>query len=223
MHWWQSEPDWPLFFYLKIKERKAVKAVSNILLGLIILLSVVACKDERSELGDKYFKSGDYQKAIDAYTEYLRLEPTHIKSLYNRGRAFEELGKHEEALQDFNKVLKEDPQNANALLSLATDYYYRLQDYENTIYYAQKVLKVEESAMAHTLIGKGQQKLGNLKEALAAYNNAISVNKEYADAYISRGSLRTYLKQYSRACTDFKLASSLGATNADALVKKYCN
>jgi len=200
-----------------------VKAVSNILIGLSLLLSVVACKDERSKLGDQYFKGGEYEKAIDAYTEYLRLEPTHIKSLYNRGRAYEELGKHQEALEDFNKVLKEDPQNANALLSLASDYFHRLQDYENTIFYAQKVLKVEESALAHTLIGKGQQKLGNLEEALAAYNNAISVNKEFADAYISRGSLRTYLKQYSRACTDFKLASSLGATSADKLVKKYCN
>lgn len=199
-----------------------MKAASNVLLCLTILLSVVACKDERSELGDKYFNNGNYQKAVDAYTEYLRLEPTHIKSLYNRGRAYEELGKYEEALADFNKVLKEDPQNGNALLSLASDYYYRLQDYENTIFYAQKVLKVEESAMAHTLIGKGQQKLGNLQEALAAYNNAISVNKEYADAYISRGSLRTYLKQYSRACTDFKIASSLGATSADQLIKKYC-
>jgi len=193
------------------------------LLLVVVGLMFSSCKDERSELGDRYFRNGEYEKAIDAYTEYLRLEPTHIKSLYNRGRAYEELGKHAEALEDFNKVLKEDPQNANALLSLTSDYYYRLQDYENTVFYAKKVLKVEESAMAHTLMGKAHQKLGDLEEAIAAYNNAISVDKEYADAYISRGSLRVYLNQISRACADFRIAESLGAANGEKLLEKYCN
>jgi len=193
------------------------------LLFVVIGLIFSSCKDERSELGDRYFKNGQYDKAIDAYTEYLRLEPTHIKSLYNRGRAYEETGRHAEALEDFKKVLKEDPQNANALLSLTSDYYYRLQDYENTVFYAKKVLKIEESAMAHTLMGKGHQKLGNLKEAMAAYNNGISVNKEYADAYVSRGSLRVYLNQISRACADFRIAESLGAVNGEKLLQKYCN
>ncbi|MDX1628067.1 MAG: tetratricopeptide repeat protein [Fulvivirga sp.] len=199
-----------------------VKVVRNIILFSLILIGAMACKDERSELGDQYFKRGEYQKAIDAYTEYLRLEPTNIKSLYNRGRAYEELGKYSKAIEDFNRVLKEDPENTNALLSIASDYYYRQQDYENTIYYADKVISVEESAMAHTLKGKAYQKLGQLKEAMAAYNAAISVDKEYADAYISRGSLRIYLNQRSRACTDFKIANSLGALNGEELLEKYC-
>jgi len=186
------------------------------------MLVVVACKDERSEHGDMYFKNGQYEKAIDAYTEYLRLEPTHLKSLYNRGRAYEELGQYTEALEDFNAVLKEDPQNINALLSVTSDYYYRQQDYENTIFYAEKVLKIDESAMAHTLKGKAFQKLGKLNEAMAAYNAAISVDDEFADAYISRGSLKIYLNQKSRACADFRMAANLGVESADDLVSKYC-
>ena len=105
---------------------------------------------------------------------------------------------------------------------MAADYYYRLQDYENTIYYAEKVLAVDESAMAYTLKGKAYQKLGQINEAMAAYNAAISVDREYVDAYISRGSLRVYLKQYDRACADFKIAKSLGAVHADELLERYC-
>jgi len=200
-----------------------VKIIKSLVAVLLVVVAVTACKDERSELGDKHFRNGQYEEAIKAYTEYLRLEPTHIKSLYNRGRAYEELGKYSEALEDFNKVLKEDPQNANALLSITSDFYYRQKDYENTIYHAEKVLKIEESAMAHTLMGKAHQKLGNLKEAMAAYDAAISVDKEYADAYVSRGSLKVYLNQRGRACTDFKLAESLGAANGKSLLGKYCN
>ncbi|UII24060.1 tetratricopeptide repeat protein [Fulvivirga ligni] len=197
----------------------------NILVvGFLIALTIFSsCKDERSDLGDKYFKSGEYDKAVKAYTDYLHLEPTHIKSLYNRGRAYEELGQHDKAIADFNKVIKEDPLNASAYLSLASDFYYRLHDYENTIFYAEKALKYnEDNATAHTIKGKAFQKLGKLEEAMSAYNDAISVDKEFADAYLSRGLLRIHLKQTSRACTDFKLAKSLGSSSADQVVSKYC-
>ena len=188
-----------------------------------LLLATGACKDERSDLGDQHFKNGEYKKAIAAYTEYLTLEPTHIKSLYNRGRAYEELGEYEKALADFRKVLKEDPVNANAYLSVTSDYYHRQNDYENTIFYAEKTLKLNENnPAAHTLKGKAYQKLGKLNEAMAAYNAAISVNRDYADAYLSRALLRIHLKQTSRACADLKVAESLGATNASGVLKKYC-
>ncbi|WP_185113995.1 tetratricopeptide repeat protein [Fulvivirga imtechensis] len=197
--------------------------MKNIFIALLCFAVITGCKDERSDLGDKHFKNGEYKEAVKAYTEYLRLEPTHVKSLYNRGRAYEELGEYEKALADFNKVVKEDPLNTNAYLSITSDYYYRQQDYENTIFYAEKVLaQNENSVIAHTLKGKAYQKLGKLQEAMAAYNAAISVDKEYADAYLSRGLLRVHLNQISRACADFQMAASLGSDKAKAVSKKYC-
>lgn len=189
----------------------------------LLLISLGSCKDESSDLGDQYFKKGEYQKAIDAYTEFLKYEPGHVKSLYNRGRAYEELKQYDKALQDFNEVIKKDPANANAYMSIASDYYYRQKDYENTVFYAEKALDADENnAVAYTLQGKGYQKLGKLQEALNAYNSAISVDKEYVDAYLSRGYLRIYQKQTSRACADFRVAASLGSDNANKLVKRFC-
>lgn len=198
--------------------------MKNILLvtGLIILL-LTGCGDESSTVGDAYYKKGDYEQAVAAYTEYLRLDPTHIKSLYNRGRAYQELGEHEKAMADFNAVIKEEPNNTNALLSLANDFYYRQRDYENAIFYADKVLANDENnEVAYNLKGQAYQRLGKLTEAMEAYNNALSVNDQFAEAYISRGSLRLYLKQQGRACTDFQMARNLGAEGANDLLKKYC-
>jgi tetratricopeptide (TPR) repeat protein len=184
---------------------------------------ITGCKDERSNVGDAYYKKGQYQEAIDSYSEYLILEPTHIKSLYNRGRAYQEIGEHEKAVQDFNKIIQEDPTNVNALLSLANDFYYRQKDYENAIFYADKILKQDENnEVAFNVKGKAYQKLGKLSEAMEAYNNAISVNQQYGDAYVSRGSLRLYLKQMNKACSDFQLAKSLGEKGVDELLNKYC-
>lgn len=196
----------------------------HILIAFLLLTIFTSCKDESSNEGDKYFQQGKFEEAVKAYTEYLRLEPTDVKSLYNRGRAYEELGEYDKAIADFRKVIKEDPLNINAVLSLASDYYYRQKDYENTIFYADNALKLNEnSPVAHTLKGKAYQKMGKLKEAMAAYHAAISVDKEYADAYLSRGLLRIHVNQKAKACADIKMAESLGSDKAKEVQKKYCN
>ena len=50
----------------------------------------------------KYLK----KKAIELYTESLKLKPNDTKSLYRRGRAYEELKDFDNAVSDFNKVLE---------------------------------------------------------------------------------------------------------------------
>jgi tetratricopeptide (TPR) repeat protein len=190
---------------------------------ILVILTLFSCKNENSKNGDLFFSRGEYEKAVEAYTIYLNTEPRDVKTIYNRGRAYEELGRYELALKDFNRVLKVDPLNVNAYLSITSDYYGRLNDFENTIFYAEKVLKFDETnAQAFTLKAKALQKLGRVQEALTAYNAAISVDKEYADAYLSRGSLRLVGNQKNSACSDFKIAKSLGDEKAEELIKKYC-
>ena len=192
-----------------------------ILIFSISAILFAGCSNDQSDLGDRYFRKGSYDQAVAAYTEYLRLNPTDLKTLYNRGRAYQELGKDEKALEDFQKVIKQDPTNVNALLSVANDYFVRLRDFENAIFYADKVLKQNPNAAAFTLRGKSLQKLGQLTEAMEAYNDALSTNDSYADAYLSRGSLFIYLNRNDRACSDFQNARALGL-DVDQYIEKYC-
>lgn len=192
--------------------------------GILFLIFFIACKDERSNEGDRYYARGEYEKAVQSYNEYISLNPEHIKSIYNRGRAYEELGEYEKAMKDFQHVLKREPNHVRALLSVANDYYVRKKDYENAIFYADKALEHDKkNALAFILKGRAQQKLGQLTPALSSYNNAISVNKNYADAYISRGSLRLAANQPDKACNDFETAAALGSEQATQLLSKYCN
>ncbi|MGK7388865.1 MAG: tetratricopeptide repeat protein [Candidatus Cyclobacteriaceae bacterium M2_1C_046] len=192
------------------------------LIGILFLI-LSGCKDERSDLGDKYYERGEYKKAIESYNEYINLNPEHLKSIYNRGRAYEELGQYDQAVQDYRHVLKNDPENVRALLSMAKYYYSQEDDYENAIFYVDKALKIDDkNAMAYVIRGRANQKLGNIQEALSDYNNAIAVNRDYADAYLSRGSLRFAVNNKTKACADFKTASALGSAQADELLEKYC-
>ncbi len=51
-----------------------------------------------------------------------------------------------------------------------------------------------------------QVKLGNLQEAIVAYDEAIRINPQYVDAYNDRGVVRSALGNFSEGITDFEQA-----------------
>ncbi|UXX79280.1 tetratricopeptide repeat protein [Reichenbachiella carrageenanivorans] len=191
---------------------------------MILVLAVVlfACENEERSKGDELYNEGKYSEAIKAYDEYIGLHPTHVKSIYNRGRSYEELGKFQKAFEDFEAVLEIDKKNTSALLSLAK-YYYRDQKFEKAKYYAELAVKENVNlAQAHFWLGRSRHQLGMFAEALTAYNNAINLDRELGEAYLYRGAIKMQSSRNKSACADFKSAKDLGVKEASAAEKKYC-
>ncbi len=194
----------------------------NYLLLVLILISTACSKSSESDVADQYFKQGNYDKAIASYDAFLKLDPENIKSLYNRGRAYEELGKFDKAISDYHSVLEIDPVNVNANLSIGKNFY-REKEYDKASLFFDKVTKSDsENYTAHFFKGRALSKMGLLKDALESYNHAINVNKNYGDAYFSRATLYRYLKNNKKACNDFKLAHALGLKEAKTALDRYC-
>lgn len=187
----------------------------------IFFVALGACKDEDAYLGDRYFNSKEYQKAIDAYTKYLELKPFNIKSIYNRGRAFEELGRYTEAVNDFNKVLKLEPNHVQSRLSVVNDLY-RKKLYKDAIYQCDLVLKHSQNKMAYFMRARGNQKIGKTGSAMDDYNATIALDQEFGEAYFYRGTLKIYKRLKQSACNDFKIAESLDIVAASKARKDYC-
>ena len=62
-------------------------------------------KDE----GNKAFKSGDYNQAIEHYTKAIELDSTNPTYYSNRSGAQFNLGKFQDALNDAQKCIEVDP------------------------------------------------------------------------------------------------------------------
>lgn len=189
---------------------------------MILIILVSACNSQVSRDADAMFIQGDYKAAIAAYDEYLATKPKDIKSIYNRGRAYEELGQIEKAKADFIRVLDIDVDNVNANLSMGK-YWYNKNDFKQAINYFDKVIKVDSNEeSAYLLKGRSLHKMGNLKEANRNYNVVVDINNKNEEAYLYRGALRISLNQTRRACDDFTRARELGSEEAAAAFRKYC-
>lgn len=199
----------------------AVNRLGGFIFLMVALIS--GCKDEDAVKGDQLFQKGRYEEAIAAYNEYLELNPSHIKSIYNRGRAYEELGQYDKALASFKEVLDIDEKNTAALMSVG-QHYYRENDYPNAVFYLDKAVTVDNSnARAFFLLGRSYHLQGMVREAMEAYDSAISLNDNLGEAYLYRGALKAHLNRMSAACNDFKMAKSLEVRDADEALSRYCN
>lgn len=187
-----------------------------------LVAGLMACSDENSLLGDTYYNEGKYEDAISAYNDFLKLNPRHTKTIYNRGRCYQELGEYEKAIEDFNLVLKYDQRNESAWLSLGQEMY-RTEDFKSAMFYSDKVLEINRNnTMAYYLKARSSQKLGNLRDALNNYNTVINLDPDFGEAYLHRGSVNLYFKRQSLACKDLSKARELDVPGAAEAYSKNC-
>jgi tetratricopeptide (TPR) repeat protein len=190
-------------------------------LGLLFT-GLLSCSNEDSLQGDVYFKNQQYEEAVQAYTDYLKIKPRHIKSLYNRGRSYQELEKYDLAIEDFKAVLKLDPQNESAFLSIGQEMY-RNEDYKSTLYYCNHVIELNKSSsMAYYIKARTLHKQGKFRDAMQNYDKTINLAPDMGEAYLHRGALNLLMKKGTEACNDLKKAASLNVEGAQEALEMNC-
>ena len=66
-------------------------------------------KDQWFNEGRTYHQAQQYQKAIDAYSRAIALDPSYVWAYYNRGNAYSDLKQYKEAVADYDRALALDP------------------------------------------------------------------------------------------------------------------
>ncbi|HRN70781.1 MAG TPA: tetratricopeptide repeat protein, partial [Candidatus Woesebacteria bacterium] len=121
------------YFLTKLIESKNYKTIGYLLLTFLIIgltartlwrnsewknvdtLWVATGKTSPSDpkthnnLGDMYARHGDMNKAIESFSEAIRLNPNYAAAWYNRGNTYKHMQKDDEALKDFQVAVEKDP------------------------------------------------------------------------------------------------------------------
>jgi len=155
--------------------------------------------------GNAQFKRQEWERAIDAYSRALAIEPTNTTYLLNRCNARLRFGELDLALQDVEQAVSHNPDayaynlRGNVWLSLR-------QPDEAIASYSLAISLDPNFSRAFSNRGRTYYEANNIDSAIADYNQAIRLDPTNPGAYNDRGYAYLDLHQLEQAIQDFDKA-----------------
>ena len=161
----------------------------------------------------------DASKAIELYSQAIKINPAYYKAYNNRGILKMNNENEKGAMEDYNKAIELNPNYANAyynraILKSKGDRKGAMDDYDKAIelcpnyakaYYNRAILK---------------NKKGDRKGAIDDYNKAIALEPNYAKAYNNRADLLRITGKLENAMADINIAIEKDNTDFVAYITR---
>ena len=100
------------------------------------------------EKGNIFFKSKNYERAIDLYNEAIKLAPDQEVLYSNKGTCLKCLGRYKEAIKDYKKSLEINPKNVKNIKRLESVYLI-LGNYGESLILLEKCANLEPRESSH--------------------------------------------------------------------------
>jgi len=166
-----------------------------------------------------YEAVGKPEMAADDLKRALTFEDGDYELYYNSGRLYFELQRYNDGLDMINKSLA---------LYTKSDIVYRLlsrtqmalDDLSSALIAADKALSIKDSPENFFYHGQVVEKMKNYDQAETDYNNAITGNNRYTEAYLALAKLRLHTKKLTPAMETCNSLLSFAPGNKEALLTR---
>ncbi len=193
----------PALLRRMIKEFKVYQAV----MWLIIVIFAVLAYQRNCVWADK-------MKFLE---DMARHAPNKPRVLYHLAYGYDEIGKKDLAIDIFNQVINQNPDDAQAYHNRGFFYLLNdkldlaLADFNKAIDFAPNFIK------AHYNRGQVYQKKEQYDLALNDYQFALDLMPSYVDVYNNRGNIYKKLGKYDLALNDYQKSLEFNSRNAEVL------
>lgn len=170
--------------------------------------------DQLSSRIEQYQKTAfiveaDFQKVPSALPEDKYLSYLY----YQRGYLYANLKMYEQAIEDYQRALKLEPQAAYLHNSLGILYFDTGRSEEAIQHYLEAIKWDPSQPYYYSNTGLAYERLGAFDEAEQYYNLAIETDEQYAEAYNSRANIHYNRQEYQKAELDYLRALELEPDN----------
>ncbi len=117
----------------------------------------------KAELGNAYYDAGQYEKAAEAYRASLDLQPDNPSVETDLATCYHYLGRHDQALDLFDKVLKQHPGFTQALFNKGVVLQAGKRDLPGAIAAWEEVLRTDPGFARQADL---ERKIGELKSGM---------------------------------------------------------
>lgn len=165
-------------------------------------------------LGVSYFGRDDFTHAIESFEQELTTPNPHPRCRYYLALAQQSVGRLDEAISQFNRIVAENPEDADALYQLA-------RIYKNASIQAMERLKAldQDSFQLHALMGEVYADEERYPDAIKEYQAALTRRPGAPGIHYAIGIAHWAQHQLDAAKTEFMEA--LQENPRDALTNLY--
>ncbi len=154
-------------------------------------------------------KSGNYEKALQAYDLAIELDPLFSAPWNGKGIVYDKLGTYENALQACNKAIELDP-TSSSHWNVKGHVYDKLGKYENALQAFEKAIELDPTCSLNWHEkGYTYEMLGNYENALQAFEKAIELNPTSSITWYGKGAAYDKLGKYENALHAYEKAIEL--------------
>lgn len=161
-------------------------------------------------------RNGEYAKAIDDFSEAIRLDPGDPTYVNNRGTSYQAGGDLARALEDYNRAMSIDPQYATALNNRGNLLAQKGMHAEALVDLRKAVAIEPDNPNSNSNLGSVLYRINELREACKYLTRAIEidlgmtpVDPRLACTYTTRGLVQAHLGDLERAMADHDAAIEL--------------
>ena len=148
-------------------------------------------------------------KAIEAYSHAITLNPNNAATYTNRGVAYTNKGEFDKAIVDYTKAIKLNPDFTQAYYNRGVAYYEE-GEYDPAIKDLGKAIELKSDfAIAYNNRGVVYRDTREYGLAIKDFSKAIELDSDHAEAYNNRGLVYSDKDEHDRAIVDFNKAIEL--------------
>src|SRR6266511_3402834 len=159
--------------------------------------------------GNTDINNRDYDRAIAALSEAIRLDPKSARAFANRGIAYGKKGNNDRAIADFDEAIRLNPNYAQALGNRGFAYASKGDNDRAIADYSEAIRLDPKNALAFANRGIAHGKKGDNDRAIADYSEAIRLDPNYALAFFNRALTYSKKDDNDRAIADYTEAIRL--------------
>jgi protein O-mannosyl-transferase len=149
-------------------------------------------------------RNADWKDEVTLWSDAKKKSPNQVRTYNNIGEAYDQLGKYDEAIIEFEGALKIDPNYFFGLNNLG-NIYGKQRKLPQAIGYFEKALKQKpDYSPAYYNLARALHLTGKRQEAAESYRKAIKFNPYFEQAFYNLAYLAMELSLFDEAIENFK-------------------